>query len=133
MASLVLGKLYDRSGLPVMLVAVLLTALFSPLVFFGGFYVALIGMLLWGLGYATQDTLLKAIVAGVLPEDQRSSAFGLYYAGYGVGWLIGSVVTGVLYEQSRIALVLFAVIVQLASLPVFVIARRRQRKAQDVP
>jgi predicted MFS family arabinose efflux permease len=133
MASLVLGKLYDRSGLPVVLVAVCLTALFSPLVFFGGFYVALIGMLLWGLGYATQDTLLKAIVAGVLPEDQRSSAFGLYYAGYGVGWLIGSVVTGLLYEQSRIALVLFAVIVQLASLPVFVIARRRQRQAKDIP
>jgi MFS family permease len=132
MASLVLGKLYDRLGLPVVLVAVFLTALFSPLVFFGGFYVALIGMLLWGLGYATQDTLLKAIVAGVLPENQRSSAFGLYYAGYGVGWLIGSVVTGLLYEQSRIALVLFAVIVQLASLPMFVIARRRQRGAQDV-
>jgi MFS family permease len=55
----------------VVLVAVFLTALFSPLVFFGGFYVALIGMLLWGIGYATQDTLLKAIVAEVLPENQR--------------------------------------------------------------
>jgi hypothetical protein len=53
--------------------------------------------------------------------------------GYGVGWLIGSVVTGLLYEQSHLALVLFAVIVQLASLPVFVIARRWQRGAQDVP
>jgi xanthine dehydrogenase YagR molybdenum-binding subunit len=32
-------------------------------------------------------------VAGVLPEGQRNLAFGLYYAGYGVGWLIGSVAT----------------------------------------
>jgi hypothetical protein len=37
-ANLVLGNLYDRRGLPVVLVAVFLTALFSPLVFFGGFY-----------------------------------------------------------------------------------------------
>ena len=52
-ASLVLGKLYDQFGLPVVLAAVFLTALFSPLVFFGGFYLALIGMLLWGLGYVS--------------------------------------------------------------------------------
>ncbi len=28
-------------------------------------------------------------MAGVLPDGQRNLAFGLYYAGYGVGWLIG--------------------------------------------
>ncbi len=130
-ASLVLGKLYDQFGLPVVLAAVFLTALFSPLVFFGGFYVALVGMLLWGIGYATQDTLLKAVVAGLLPEGQRNLAFGLYYVGYGVGWLVGSVVTGLLYGQSRIALVLFAIIVQLAALPTFVIAHRQQRGVLD--
>jgi len=65
----------------------------------GGFYLALVGMLLWGVGYATQDTLLKAMVAGVLPEGQRNFAFGLYYAGHGVGWLNGRVVTGLLDEQ----------------------------------
>ena len=113
-----------------MLVAVFLSALFSPFVFLGGFYLALIGMLLWGIGYATQDTLLKAIVAGVLPEGQRNLAFGLYYAGYGVGWLIGSVATGLLYEHSRIALIVFAIVIQLASLPVFVIAWRRERSTQ---
>jgi predicted MFS family arabinose efflux permease len=111
-ASLVLGKRYDQGGPPVVLVDVFLSALFSPFVVLGGFYVALFGILLWGIGYATQDTLLKAIVAGVLPEGQRNLAFGLYYAGYGVGWLIGSVATGLLYEQSRLALVLFAVAVQ---------------------
>ena len=126
-ASLVLGKLYDRVGLPIVLIAVLLSSLFSPLVFLGGFFAALTGMLLWGVGYATQDTLLKALVAGVLPEGKRNLAFGLFYAGYGVGWLIGSVATGLLYEQSRLALVAFAIAAQLASLPVFVIARRLER------
>jgi MFS family permease len=129
-ASLILGKLYDRLGLPIVLIAVLLSSLFSPFVFLGSFFPALIGMLLWGVGYATQDTLLKALIAGVLPEGRRNLAFGLFYAGYGVGWLVGSVATGLLYEQSRLALVAFAIVAQLASLPVFVIAQRLERSAE---
>jgi MFS family permease len=76
------------------------------------------------VGYATQDTLLKALIATVLPEGQRNFAFGLYYAGYGVGWLVGSIVTGLLYEQSLVAMVVFAVVAQVASLPFFVLANR---------
>ena len=33
--------------------------------------------------------MLKAVVAGMLPEGRRSFAFGVFYAGYGGGWLIG--------------------------------------------
>src|SRR5581483_1007906 len=47
-ASLVLGKLYDRIGMPVLFVAVLLSALFAPLVFQGSFTAALLAMPLWG-------------------------------------------------------------------------------------
>lgn len=88
-------------------------------------------MVFLGVGYATQDTLLKAVIASVLPEGKRNFAFGLFYAGYGVGWLIGSVVTGVLYDGSRVALVAFAVGAQLASLPLFAIAAHRQAGARD--
>jgi hypothetical protein len=119
-----LGKLFDQFGLPIVLIAVLLSSAFSPFVFFGGFGAALFGILLWGIGYATQDTLLKALIATVLPEGKRNFAFGLYYAGYGGGWLIGSVVTGLLYDQSRLALVIFAASAQLASIPIFVVANR---------
>ena len=126
-ASLVLGKLYDGYGMPVLLAAVLLSAMFSPLVFFGGPAAVVAGMLLWGIGYATQDTLLKAVIAGLLPEGKRNTAFGLFYAGYGGGWLVGSIVTGLLYDQSRLGLVVFAAAAQLASLPLFLLAERRRR------
>jgi MFS family permease len=121
-ASLALGRLYDRIGLRVVLGAVFVAALFSPLVFLGGFATALVGLLLWGVGYAIQDTLLKAVVAGMLPEGKRNTAFGLFYAGYGVGWLIGSVTTGLLYAHSIPAVIGFSVGVQLASIPIFMIA-----------
>lgn len=126
LANLGFGKAYDRAGLPVVIAAVCVSAAFSPFVFLGGFWLVLFGMLLWGVGYATQDTLLKAIVAEVLPEGKRNFAFGLYYAGYGVGWLVGSVVTGLLYDRSLITMIAFSIIVQLASVPVFILAGRHE-------
>jgi MFS family permease len=124
LASLILGRLFDRIGTPVVLSAVFLSSLFAPFVFLGGFFVALAGMMLWGIGYATQDTLLKALIAGVLPEGKRNLAFGLFYLGYGGGWLVGSVAAGLLYERSIPLLIAFSVAVQLASLPIFFIAQR---------
>jgi MFS family permease len=127
-ATLVLGRLYDKIGILAVAGAVFVAALFSPLVFLGGFWVALAGLLLWGVGYATQDTLLKALIASVLPEGRRNLAFGVFYLGYGGGWLLGSIATGLLYDRSRTALIIFAVAVQLASIPIFLVAdRHRQR------
>jgi hypothetical protein len=82
-ASLILGKLFDRIGLPIIIIAIFLSSLFAPFVFLGGFSMAFIGMILWGIGFGTQDTLLKAIIAGLLPEGKRNLAFGLFYVGYG--------------------------------------------------
>jgi MFS family permease len=123
-ASLVLGKLFDRFGLPVVLAAVFISSLFAPLVFLGNFAVALMGLLLWGVGYATQDALLKAVIAGVLPENRRNLGFGLFYVGYGVGWLAGSVATGLLYERSLPLVIAFSVAVQLAAIPIFICAKK---------
>jgi MFS family permease len=127
LANLAFGKAYDRIGLPIVIAAVCISAAFSPFVFLGGFWLVLFGMLLWGIGYATQDTLLKAIVAEVLPEGKRNFAFGLYYAGYGVGWLIGSIVAGLLYDSSLITMIAFSIVIQLASVPVFIVAGRQER------
>jgi MFS family permease len=126
-ASLVLGRLFDRIGSPVVLVAFLLSSLFAPFIFLGKFGVALVGMILWGIGFGAQDTLLKAIIASVLPEGRRNLAFGLFYTGYGVGWLAGSVTTGLLYERSLPLLIIFSVGVQLAALPIFLVAQRTKR------
>jgi MFS family permease len=125
-ASLLFGKWFDRKGMPVVLAAFFLSAFFAPFVFLGNFSMALIGMVLWGIGFGAQDTLLKAIIAGILPDGKRNLAFGLFYAGYGTGWLVGSVTTGLLYARSIPSVVAFSVILQLISLPLFVIAKNRK-------
>src|SRR5205085_11567000 len=123
-ASLLLGKLYDRAGIWIVVTAVCLSASFSPLVFLGGFWIALGGLLLWGIGYATQDTLLKALIAGVLPEGKRGLAFGVFYLGYGGGWLAGSITVGLLYAHSRTALIAFSLMTQLLAVPFFILAAK---------
>jgi predicted MFS family arabinose efflux permease len=125
-ASLALGRLYDRIGIRAVVGAVFTSALFSPFVFLGGFGVALVGLVLWGIGYATQDTLLKAVVADRLPKGRRNFAFGIFYAGYGGGWLIGSIATGLLYHVSVAAVIAFSMAVQLGSIPLFLFAHRRE-------
>jgi hypothetical protein len=42
-----------------------------------------------------------------------------------VGWLVGSVAVGLLYERSRVGLIVFSIAAQLAALPILAIARRR--------
>ena len=123
-ASLTLGRLYDRIGIGAVVTGVLLTAGFSPLVFFGRSWLVVAGLLLWGVGYAVQDTLLKALIASVLPEGRRNAAFGVFYLRYGGGWLVGSVLAGVLYSRSLRALVTIAIITQLIAIPIFVSGAR---------
>ena len=60
----------------------------------------------------------------MLPDGRRNFAFGLFYAGYGGGWLIGSVVTGLLYTHSIPGVIGFSVAVQLSAIPLFVLANR---------
>jgi predicted MFS family arabinose efflux permease len=127
-ASLVFGRMYDRVGIGAVIAAAFASSLFSPLVFFGGLGLMIVGLLLWGVGYATQDTLMKALIASVLPEGRRNLAFGVFYLGYGSGWLVGSIATGVLYEHSRVGLVAFAAAAQLASIPFFLAGAGAARK-----
>jgi len=129
-ANLVLGRLFDRFGIAVVLGAVVLSALFTPLAFAGSLTAVIVAMPLWGIGYAIQDTLFKAIIADVLPEHKRGLAFGLFYTGYGCGWLVGGIAVGLLYAHSHAAVVAFAMAAQLASLPLFVLASRQQHNAQ---
>lgn len=123
-ASLLFGKLLDQWGLPIVLLAFFLGALFAPCVFLGGFALALIGMILWGLGMGAQDSLLKAVLSPTIAPDKRSTGFGVYDTAFGIAWFAGSAAMGLLYDKSILAVVIFSVALQLAALPFFAWARK---------
>jgi predicted MFS family arabinose efflux permease len=128
LASLVFGRLLDKLGLPILLLAFFLSALFAPFVFLGGFTPALIGMILWGIGLGAQDSLLKAVLAGAVHAEKRSTAFGIFDTGFGIAWFVGSSIMGLLYDKSIPALVVFSVLLQLVALPVLFLAKGQERK-----
>jgi MFS family permease len=126
-AALVLGRLYDRVGLLTVVGSTVLTAFFAPLVFLGGAALAVVGMVLWGLGMAAQESIVKAAVTAMVPADRRASAYGLFDTGFGVCWFLGSIALGLLYERSVTALAIFSVVLQLAALPFLIWTRRSMR------
>jgi MFS family permease len=128
--SLIFGKLFDRFGFTVLVVLTLISILFAPLVFLGDFWAALIGAAIWGLGMGVHESIIPAAVAPMVPVNRRASAFGLFTAGYGIFWFIGSAAIGILYDVSLPAVIAFCVLTQLAAVPIFVwVGQHRAREA----
>jgi predicted MFS family arabinose efflux permease len=125
-ASIPLGRIFDRFGPNISLFAFLISAAAAPFVFLGSAYFALIGMILWGIGMSAQGSLFQAMLTGVIPPQKRSTAFGLFDTGYGIAWFLGSALMGLLYDKSILALVLFSVVLQLAAVPVLFIANKKR-------
>jgi len=126
--SLVFGRLYDRFGFSVLIVLTIIAALFAPLVFLGGFWAALNGMALWGLGMGVHESIIPAAVAPMVAPQHRASAYGLFTAGYGIFWFLGSAAIGFLYGVSLPAMIAFSVVLQLAAVPWFLSVARQTRR-----
>src|SRR2546421_11026347 len=123
LSNFLFGRLFDRTGFPIVFIAFLIGAAFAPMVFLGQFWLALVGMAVWGVGMGAQNSLLKAVLTGVMTVSKRSTGFGLFYTGYGVAWFLGSATMGLLYDRSIIALIVVSMLLQLCALPMFIWAR----------
>lgn len=124
-SALIFGRLFDRIGISILIVVSLLSSLFSPLVFFGGFYLALLGMAIWGIGMGAQESIMRAAVANMVHPDKRGSAYGIFNTGYGLFWFLGSALMGILYDVSIPFLVAFSVVMQIGSIPLIMLVRKQ--------
>jgi predicted MFS family arabinose efflux permease len=128
--SLVLGRIFDRAGIGVLIPLTIVAALYAPLAFLGGFWAILVGVSLWGLGMGVQESLIPAAVAPMISPDRRASAYGLFTGVYGTAWVLGSIVIGVLINVSLTGLVAFCMASELAVIP-FILAVRRRLSSSD--
>jgi MFS family permease len=122
-AALVSGWLFDRVGLKVLLALPVLAAAVPWLGFSNSTALAVAGVLLWGAAMGVQESTMRAGVAGLAPVARRGSAYGMFTACYGLAWLAGSFVIGLLYEISVPALAVTVTVVQAAALAVFAVVR----------
>ncbi len=124
LSSLILGKLYDNKGLVVVIGATFIPAFFSPLVFLGRPSLAILGMVLWGIGMGSQESIMRAHVANLVSSKKRATAYGFFNFVFGLFWFLGSALMGFLYDTSIMALLLFSILTQLASLPLLLSSRK---------
>lgn len=120
-SALILGHLYDKMGFAILIFITFISSFFAPLVFFGDFSFAMAGVILWGIGVGAQESLMRAIVAKMTPSNKRASAYGIFNMVYGVAWFLGSVTMGALYDVSILSLVIFSMLIQLASIPLLLL------------
>ncbi len=125
------GRLFDRFGIVLLIPLTLLAAAFAPLVFLGGFWPGLIGAAIWGVSMGVHESIIPAAVAPMVSPQRRASAYGLFTAGYGLFWFLGSAVMGVLYDYSAVATIIFCVVCQLAAIPVFLVVRRQYARLKE--
>ena len=125
LGSLVFGRLFDRKGLVILIPLTVVTTLFAPLAFLGGFWVVLVGCALWWLGMGVHESIVAAAVSTMVPPQRRASAYGIFSAAYGISWFLGSAVIGFLYDHSLPALIAFSVVAELAAIPFFLVVARK--------
>jgi MFS family permease len=123
-ASLLFGRIFDRIGFASLVIAVLLSSFFAPLVFLGGYYSSLAGMALWGVGMGAQSSVMRAAIGGLVPINRLGFAFGIFNTVYGLFWFGGSALMGVLYDISLPTLIVFSVGAQLSAIPILLTAKR---------
>lgn len=127
--ALVFGRLFDRYGVRVLSVGIVVSLLALPFGFLGGFAGAVAAAACWATGLGAQDASLRAGIAQVVSMNKRGSAFGAFNGIYGVAWFAGSVTMGILYDHSILALVIFGIALQAIAAIFFLGLDGRVRQA----
>jgi len=119
------GHIYDRKGFSILILISVFSCLFAPMVFLGNSTYALVGVAFWSIGVSAHESLMRAIVANMVPKNKRGSAYGVFNTGFGIFWFLGSFLMGILYDISIPALVIFSMSIQLLAVPLLWIVMKK--------
>jgi MFS family permease len=122
--AMVFGRAFDRFGVVVLVIGILLSIFALPLGFLGGSAAVVGAVACWGIGLGAQDASLRAGISQVVSMNKRGSAFGYFNFVFGLAWLAGSAAMGYLYGRSPSELVAFGVTAQLIAAVMFFALRR---------
>lgn len=116
LASLAVGRLYDRTGFRGLVVLPVLAAVVPVLSFSTSVPAVVAGAVVWGAGMGVHDSTMRAAVTDLVPRARRGAGYGTFTAIYGVAWLIGATMIGALYDVSVTAIEIVVIAVQVAAL-----------------
>ena len=128
-AALASGFAYDSIGPRILYTLPLLVAAVPALVFADGLGVVLLGMAVWALATAVQDSTVKALVADLVPRERLATAYGVFATAQGIGALGGGALAGGLYEHHLGLLIAIIAGLQAAALVTLIITVQTARRA----
>lgn len=128
-AALIFGHLYDRKGITSLIISVGFSVFIAPVFFLiSGSLGLILGVILWGIGMGAQESILKAVVAGLVSKEKRATAYGIFYTVFGSAWFIGSMLIGLFYEIEIIYVVIYTMLMQVLAIISLVIYEKAYRK-----
>ncbi len=123
--ALIIGKTYDKKGL-MSLIAI--PALTLPITFLGfshNYGLVWGAVVLWGATMGVHETIMRAAIADLVPLERRGTAYGIFNTMYGAALFLGSSAMGLLYGVSVGYIMAFAVVMELAAIPLLFLLRRK--------
>jgi MFS-type transporter involved in bile tolerance (Atg22 family) len=113
------GWVYDRVGLRGLVALPLLGAVIPFLSFSTDAVMVWVGAALWGLVMGVHESTMRAAIADLVPRERRGVGYGTFTAIYGLAWLVGAALIGILYDVSIDTAITFVVVVQAVALLAF--------------
>src|SRR5579872_439919 len=129
-AALVLGPIFDRIGIGILIPVTLISAASAPLAFLGGPALLTVGIICWGIGMGAQESVMRAVVGSMATRERRGTAFGLFHSVFGVAWFVGSIFLGMTYDRSVTAVAILSLALQLLALPILWATMRSSGESQ---
>ncbi len=132
LASLFFGRLFDKFGILILAITTLLSSTFAFLIFGDNNMVSMIvGILIWGLGIGSVETILKSVTAILISKENRSKGFGVLNLFFGLALFAGSWLCGILYDYAKDLLMIFSCVMQLIAVVFFVVCDRMLKKESE--
>lgn len=131
-AALASGFVYDSIGPRILYGLPVLVSTVPALVFADRLGIVLIGIAVWGLATAVQDSTVKALVADLVPGDRLATSYGVFATAQGLGALAGGALAGGLYERHLGLLIAIIALLQAMSLITLVVTITKRPRTKVV-
>ena len=114
-AAIIVGKAYDRlkektkkktGGILVLAVIPLMTMLLPLLTLSNSTTFIIMGMLFFGIIMGMHETIMRSAIADITPYRKRGTGYGIFNSAYGLAFLAGSALMGLLYDMQLIKLII---------------------------
>ncbi len=126
-AAVIVGWLYDRTGLRILVLLPILTAPVAFFVFSSKVALIIAGVALWGIVMGMHETIMKAAIADLTHINKRGMGYGIFNAAYGVSLLIGGTLMGYMYDGGHITqIAVFSIVMEIAAMLLFFSFFRRE-------